>query len=104
MARRLNDLHWVEERLSGGPPELVARARAVVALVPSSEPLPDRLARASEVALDHAVAKEASREAALDLLVADALVTLALEVQAHLDPAGLERFAVELRRAGAAAP
>jgi hypothetical protein len=42
------------------------------------------------------------RSVALDLLAADALVTLALLAQAQRNPAGLASFAAEVLRAGMA--
>ena len=89
---------WFDEQSVGAPPAL--RERAAQYLEARSEPeLPDRLARAAGAAL--AVVLEhprgGDRSAALDLLAADALVTLALLAKAGADPGGLAAFAARLR-------
>ena len=59
-------------------------------------PLPERLAGAARAALDAVLARPGDRSVALDLLTADALVTLALKAQAACDPGLLAGFAGEL--------
>ena len=87
---------WLADQLDGAPAELVARtlefARAAGPVSAES------LARAGQRALDAAVAASPDRRAALDLLAADALVTLALAARVEDDPGGLEAFAAGLRR------
>jgi hypothetical protein len=59
----------------------------------------DVLARAGRHALQHVVAHpEGDRSIALDLLAADALITLALLAQAQAAPGVLEEFASSLLR------
>jgi hypothetical protein len=63
------------------------------------------LAEAGSRALSRVVTSAApGRQVALDLLAADALVTLALLAQAEHDPAGLAPFADGLLGAGAGVP
>jgi hypothetical protein len=57
---------------------------------------PDALAGAGAVALAKAIDQAGDRRSALDLLAADALVTLALAAQVEQDPGALERFASSL--------
>ena len=59
----------------------------------------EHLAQAASAALDAVLAHPGDRSVALDLLAADALVTLALKARAAEDPAGLARFAAQLREA-----
>lgn len=93
---------WLADRLDEGPVELAARARDILRMVRGDRPLPERLGQASRVALDRAMEGGRDRRAALDLLAADTLVTLALAAQVDLDPAGLAEFARRLRRASEA--
>jgi len=65
--------------------------------VGATEDVPSALAEAATAALEAAVAGPSGREAAADVLAADALVTLALQAQAEHDPAGLPAFAEALR-------
>jgi predicted kinase len=91
---------WLDERGSGAPAALLERARYYLAQVePSSDPADD-LARAGLVALDATVGSPGDRRAALDLLAADGLVTLALLVRAETEPAALADFAARIRNAG----
>jgi hypothetical protein len=85
------DAAWLEAQLGAAPPALRDRARAYAG--ETSGPLPERLARAARQALAAVLARPGDRSVALDLLAADALVTLALKAQASRDPAGLARFA-----------
>ena len=62
----------------------------------SADPAAD-LAAAAGAALAATLAHSGGRDVALDLLAADALVTLALKAQAERHPAGLGRFASGLR-------
>lgn len=62
-------------------------------------PLPVALASAATAALDEVTRQPEGRGAALDLLAADALVTLALLAQAETDPSQLRAFATSLLQA-----
>lgn len=66
------------------------------------DPTPEALAAAGRGALEEVLGHPGDRTIALDLLAADALVTLALLAQAQRNPAGLARFAAEMLRADAA--
>jgi len=59
-------------------------------------PLPQAFASAATAALEEAGRQPEGRGAALDLLAADALVTLALLAQAEADPSQLRDFATSL--------
>lgn len=61
-----------------------------------AEALADAAAEALAVVLSH----PGGRSVALDLLAADALLTLALKTRAEQAPESLARFASELRRRG----
>jgi hypothetical protein len=61
-------------------------------------PVPATLAAAGRQALDRVLAHPGDRSVALDLLAADALITLALLAQAQQAPAGLGAFATTLLR------
>jgi len=56
------------------------------------------LAAAARAALDQALASSGGRAVALDLLAADALVTLALLAQAEQAPQRLDGFAASMLR------
>ncbi|HRP08295.1 MAG TPA: hypothetical protein PLL69_07395 [Gemmatimonadales bacterium] len=86
---------WLERRTAGSPPVLLARVRQALDAAPEGT-LGERLALAGESALRAAEEKGSSREAALDLLAADALVTLTLLEAAERDPAGLATAADRL--------
>ena len=67
-------------------------------------PLPDSLANAGRRALDAVAAHAGDRSVALDLLAADALITLALLAQAEHQPERLGEFAAGLIRVRPAQP
>lgn len=96
-----DDAAWFADRAGALAPELVGRARWYFedAAGPS---LGARLASAGEEALASAIAAGGDRAAALDLLAADALVTLALLEQAERDPAALGEAAAAIRTTGIA--
>jgi hypothetical protein len=60
--------------------------------------LPEALARSGRRALDRVLARAGDRSVALDLLAADALVTLALLAQAQAAPEQLGDFAAAVLR------
>ena len=59
---------------------------------------PEALARSGRRALDRVLARAGDRSVALDLLAADALVTLALLAQAQSCPERLDDFAAAVLR------
>ena len=65
----------------------------MAAVSATSGPHAVTLARAATAALDEVARQPEGRGAALDLLAADALITLALLAQAEADPARLHDFA-----------
>lgn len=86
---------WVERHSAAAPPALRARALAYVARA-GAGPAPTALAQAAHEAL-HAVEQHpGDRSAALDLLAADALITLALLAQAETAPEHLAQLAGSL--------
>lgn len=83
---------WLDAHTAGAPPAL--RARVMEHALPvSAESLPAALAAAAARALDGVVAHAGDRSVALDLLAADALITLALLAQAQRAPGELAVFA-----------
>jgi hypothetical protein len=64
--------------------------------------VPEALAEAAAAALREAVGHGGDRSVALDLLAADALVTLALKAKAERAPGELAGFAAGLREGGVA--
>jgi hypothetical protein len=65
---------------------------------PGADKLPAVLARAGREALEQVVQHPGDRSVALDLLAADALITLALLAQAQDAPAELGAFAASILR------
>lgn len=93
-------LDWFHQQSLGAPPALRARAASYLERASvSNDPAAD-LAAAAGAALSATLAHPGGRDVALDLLAADALVTLALKAQAERNPAGLGRFASGLRTGG----
>jgi hypothetical protein len=90
---------WFRERTVGAPAVLRERAAAFHAEAEGSGTI--RLAAAGAAALEAAIASGSTRAAALDLLAADGLITLALLAEAERDPAGLAAAAAALRLAAA---
>jgi hypothetical protein len=87
---------WLEARTAGAPPVLRERVLEHAAAVGDSLPLPERLALASERVLAIVEEHPGDRSIALDLLAADALITLTLLAQAESAPAELGAFAERL--------
>ncbi len=94
MARGLTP-DWFDRQCDGAPPALVDRAAEFVGAV-GAPVSPEAMARAGAAALTKAIDQAGDRKSALDLLAADALVTLALAAQVEEDPGALERFASSL--------
>ena len=89
---------WLDQHTSQGPPALRSRVQQYVRAAGAAL-LPDRLASAAQAALAHVLTHPGDRSVALDLLAADALITLALLAQAETAPEELEAFAGSILRA-----
>jgi hypothetical protein len=79
---------WLAERLADAPPSLRAQIEDALSspLTPHSSLLADDLRSAAEALLTTAKSGPPTRETALALLAADALVTLACEWVAETEP------------------
>lgn len=93
---------WLAAHVREAPAALRDRVAALVQA--EVGPVEEVLAAAALRALGAVRAAPGTRAVALDLLAADALVTLALQARAERAPAGLVAFARGLRDAGAALP
>ena len=91
-----------EAESAGAPAPLRERSAGYLTRITAAEPAA-ALARAATDALAVVLSQPGDRSVALDLLAADALLTLALKTRAEQDPASLARFAAELRQSGGAA-
>lgn len=89
---------WLEQH-TGKAPEALRERVAHYALAASGAGIAEALAEAGATALEQVLARPGDRSVALDLLAADALVTLALLAQAEYGPAELDRFAAGILRA-----
>jgi hypothetical protein len=89
---------WLDRHTSQAPAVLRARVEQF-ARAASGPTLPRVLATAGHAALDRVLAHSGDRSVALDLLAADALITLALLAQAQTAPERLEEFATSVLRA-----
>jgi hypothetical protein len=83
---------WLDQHTSQAPATLRARVTEY-ARHAAGHSLPQQLAAAGQTALDQVLSHPGDRSAALDLLAADALITLALLAQAETSPDRLEEFA-----------
>jgi hypothetical protein len=92
---------WFAEQSAGAPQALQARAAYYLEAHAGGSDPALVLAAAARDALAASLDYAGDRAAALDLLAADALVTLALKARATTDPAGLGAFAAELSHTGA---
>ena len=88
---------WLDRRTSQAPPALRTRV-CEFALAASGDSLSALLAAAGQAALTRVLSHSGDRSAALDLLAADALITLALRAQAEDAPERLEDFAAAVLR------
>ena len=86
---------WLEQHTARAP-EALRRRVTGYAVAAAGPGIADSLAEAGRTALRHAVEGGDDRSAALDLLAADALVTLALLARAEQHPEGLAAFAREI--------
>ena len=85
---------WLAGKTMAAPPALRARVNQLAQRHRSADrPLADQLAGAAAEALEEVVAHPGDRSVALELLSADALITLALLSRAEEDPEGLAAFA-----------
>ena len=91
------DFDWVDRHTVAAPPALRARVRQYLS-TSTKEPLPNQLALAADSALARVLSHPGDRSVALDLLAADALITLALLAQAQTAPDQLEEFAISVLR------
>ena len=90
---------WVDQHSAAAPAALRARVREHALAARPAKPLPAALALAGREALDRVVAHPGDRSVALDLLAADALITLALLAQAQRAPDQLGAFATSILQA-----
>jgi cytosine/adenosine deaminase-related metal-dependent hydrolase len=90
-------LEWLEQRSHDAPAPLRERALWYLREATAGS-TPDALAAASLRALETTLRSGTDRGVALDLLAADALVTLALQAKAEADPSALAGFARRLRK------
>ncbi|MGH7528092.1 MAG: hypothetical protein ACREMX_15465 [Gemmatimonadales bacterium] len=91
---------WLDRHTSRAPAVLRARVRDYALASASDATHPDALAQAAGRALGRVVAHPGDRSVALDLLAADALITLALLAQAQSVPERLGDFAASMLRTG----
>jgi hypothetical protein len=89
---------WLDRHTAAAPPALRERVYEYVGRIAGPAELPAALAAAGDAALASVLAHPGDRSVALDLLAADALVTLALLAQAETAPERLEAFADRLLR------
>jgi hypothetical protein len=92
------DGNWLDQHTAKAPPDLRARVHQYVEST-NGPILPSTLSAAAEAALARVLSHPGDRSVALDLLAADALITLALLAQAQSAPEGLEDFAISVLRA-----
>ena len=88
---------WLDRRTNHAPSALRTRVREY-ALGASGDSVSALLAAAGQAALDRVLSHSGDRSAALDLLAADALITLAVRAQAEESPERLEEFAAVVLR------
>lgn len=87
---------WLADRTARGPAALRARVLEHAAAVGDAASPAERIALAAERVLAIVEEHPGDRTIALDLLAADALITLALLAQAEESPEGLLQFAGNL--------
>ncbi|MGH7630962.1 MAG: hypothetical protein ACREOF_16570, partial [Gemmatimonadales bacterium] len=89
---------WLDRHAAAAPEALRARVRYYAASIDERSDVPAALAAAGDAALEGVLAHPGDRSVALDLLAADALVTLGLLAQAQSAPERLGAFADGLLR------
>ncbi len=87
---------WIADNVREAPAELRLQVLRDTEAITEVDPLPEALAGAGWSALGRALARPSDRSVALDLLTADALITLALLAQAEERPEHLGHFAERL--------
>lgn len=87
---------WLAGKISSGPPALRDRVVEHAAAVGDAASPPERISLAAERVLAIVEEHPGDRTIALDLLAADALITLALLAQAEIAPEKLGQFAESL--------
>lgn len=92
----MNALAWFDAHTARAPHVLRERARWWVQQVDPALAPPASLAAAGRAALAHVTSRPGDRSIALDLLAADALITLALLASATTAPEALDPFAAAL--------
>lgn len=91
----MNATEWLSARTPAPPAALARRVATILADTPASGGLAEQLIVAAEHTLRGLLRANATeRDAALDLLAADALVTYAFELAAD-EPASLDPLATE---------
>lgn len=90
---------WLERRTARAPAALRERVGELAGHVRVSPDLPAALAATARDALERVVTHPGDRSVALDLLSADALITLALLAQAERAPNDLGAFAASVLQA-----
>ncbi len=90
---------WLDQHTARAPEALRRRVVAYAEAAPPGGGLADTLAQAGGAALARVVSSAGDRSVALDLLAADALVTLALLARAERAPAELARLAGDILQA-----
>jgi hypothetical protein len=91
---------WLEHHITRAPSALKERVREYATQSErDAVELPGMLASAGHRALQRVLAHAGDRSVALDLLAADALITLALLAQAQQAPEALDQFAATILRA-----
>ena len=88
---------WLDRHTSRAPTALRDRVGEHAQAATASDRV-SALAAAAQAALGRVLSHSGDRSAALDLLAADALITLALQAQAEDAPARLEEFAISVLR------
>lgn len=84
---------WLNRHTSQAPAALRTRVLEYALAAESEAALPEVLASAARTALGRVLTHAGDRSVALDLLAADALITLALLAQSQLEPERLSQFA-----------
>ena len=90
---------WLDRHTSQAPSALAARVKELALTATGATPALT-MAAAGQAALQKVLSHSGDRSAALDLLAADALITLALQAQAQDDPGRLEDFATAVLHTG----
>ena len=92
------DAAWLDQHTVKAPSALRTRVRHYL---PDAATVldPDQVSAAADAALTRVLEHPGDRSVALDLLAADALITLALLAQAQTAPEHLEEFAIGVLRA-----